>query len=50
MWRTIMMKTIFKAAIFDLDGTLLDSIGDLSLSMNETLASYGLPKKTRLSF
>ena len=43
MWRTIMMKTIFKAAIFDLDGTLLDSIGDLSLSMNETLASYGLP-------
>ncbi len=37
------MTTTFKAAIFDLDGTLLDSIGDLSASMNETLASYGFP-------
>lgn len=37
------MKTSFKAAIFDLDGTLLDSIGDLSNAVNETLASYGFP-------
>jgi len=35
--------TDFKAAIFDLDGTLLDSIGDLSDAMNETLKSYGFP-------
>ena len=33
--------TTFKAAIFDLDGTLLDSISDLSAAMNDTLASYG---------
>lgn len=37
------MKTTFKAAIFDLDGTLLDSIGDLSCAMNETLVSCGFP-------
>ena len=37
------MTTIFKAAIFDLDGTLLDSIGDLSGAMNDTLTFYGFP-------
>lgn len=37
------MTTTFKAAIFDLDGTLLDTIGDLAESMNTTLASYGFP-------
>lgn len=37
------MTTNFKAAIFDLDGTLLDSIGDLSDAMNETLTAYGFP-------
>lgn len=37
------MTTTFKAAIFDLDGTLLDSIGDLANAMNETLSFYGFP-------
>ena len=32
-----------KAAIFDLDGTLVDSLEDLADSMNETLAGYGFP-------
>lgn len=31
----------FKALIFDLDGTLLDTIGDLTDSMNLTLSRFG---------
>lgn len=31
----------YKAAIFDLDGTLIDSLADLADSANEMLASYG---------
>jgi len=33
----------FKAAIFDLDGTLLDTLQDLADSMNYVLESQGLP-------
>ena len=33
----------FKAVIFDLDGTLLDTIEDLADSMNEVLAEFGFP-------
>lgn len=33
----------FKAALFDLDGTLLDSLRDLADSMNRALAQFGHP-------
>lgn len=35
------MGQIFKAAFFDLDGTLLDTLKDLASSMNETLEIQG---------
>ncbi|PKL17169.1 MAG: HAD family hydrolase [Spirochaetae bacterium HGW-Spirochaetae-5] len=36
----------FKAVVFDLDGTLLDTIDDLGNSMNTVLASMGYPIHT----
>lgn len=33
----------YKGIVFDLDGTLADSLADLALSMNWVLASYGYP-------
>jgi phosphoglycolate phosphatase len=33
----------FSAAIFDLDGTLIDSLNDIGTSMNNALAAHGLP-------
>lgn len=32
-----------KAVLFDLDGTLIDSLPDIHAALNETLASYGEP-------
>ena len=32
--------------LFDLDGTLLDTLGDLTDSVNYTLRHYGLPERT----
>lgn len=33
----------YKGAIFDLDGTLLDTLADLALSVNHILTAYSLP-------
>ena len=33
----------YKAAIFDLDGTLVDSLEDIADSVNETLSAHGFP-------
>jgi len=37
----------FRAIIFDLDGTLLDSLNDLKNTLNSVLESNGLPTHTR---
>jgi phosphoglycolate phosphatase len=37
----------YKAVIFDLDGTLLDTIDDLKNSVNAAAAQYGLPTHSR---
>jgi phosphoglycolate phosphatase len=38
------MAAAFEAVLFDLDGTLLNTLEDLADSMNETLAALGLPQ------
>lgn len=36
----------YQLAIFDLDGTLLDTLEDLAVSLNHALACHGLPLRT----
>ena len=36
-----------KALIFDLDGTLLDTLDDLMVADNYALEKYGYPKRTK---
>ncbi len=37
----------FKTAIFDLDGTLLNTLTDLTNAVNHTLDAYGYPRRTQ---
>ena len=37
----------FQAVIFDLDGTLLDTLGDLAAAVNHALAAHGFPLRTK---
>ena len=43
----IMETKMIKAAIFDLDGTLADTMDDLLTAMNGMLVDFGFPKRTR---
>jgi phosphoglycolate phosphatase len=38
---------VARLAVFDLDGTLVDSVDDLHASVNHALATLGLPSRTR---
>ena len=40
------MSNLYKAVIFDLDGTLLDTLEDLADSVNEMLALKGYEKRS----
>ena len=37
---------MYKAVIFDLDGTLLDTLGDLHAAVNYALSAFGFPKRS----
>lgn len=37
---------MYKYAIFDLDGTLLDTLGDLHAAVNHALREFGFPERT----
>lgn len=39
-------KELVKAIVFDMDGTLLDTLQDLTNAVNMALSKYGLPEKT----
>lgn len=40
------MEHSFRAAVFDLDGTLLDTLQDLGACADEALRQYGFPGHT----
>ena len=37
----------YKTYLFDMDGTLLDTLDDLTAAVNHTLTQYGYPQRTR---
>ena len=37
----------YKTYLFDMDGTLLDTLDDLAAAVNHTLEQYGYPQRTR---
>ncbi len=39
-------KSAKKIVLFDLDGTIIDTIGDIAAAINRALASYGFPPRT----
>jgi phosphoglycolate phosphatase len=41
---------MFQSVLFDLDGTLLDSLADLANSMNTVLARFGLPRHPQAAY
>jgi phosphoglycolate phosphatase len=40
----------FKCVIFDLDGTLVDTLGDIARSMNAALTSFGFPARDETDY
>lgn len=38
---------MYRAVIFDLDGTLVDTLGDIRYLLNQTLSYFGLPQISR---
>lgn len=40
------MKSHKKAVVFDLDGTIIDTIADIAAAVNRALAFYGYPPRT----
>lgn len=41
------MKQHYKLVVFDMDGTILDTLADLSAAINHTLSCFGLPQRSR---
>lgn len=41
-----MKNDLCRSVVFDLDGTLLDTLADLTRCVNETLAHFALPERT----
>ena len=37
----------YKAVLFDMDGTVLDTLGDLSNAVNHVLGEFGMPQHSR---
>ncbi len=47
MYKTMSVTSDIDTVIFDLDGTLLDTLDDLTASVNYALAKSGLPERNR---